>query len=403
MIKIELFGKFSISINGNDATQALGNSQKGRHILEYLILHRGEPLTSSELSGLLWPDEEISNPENALRVLVSRTRSALSRFDPMLSECIITIYGAYRWNTELPHTVDAFRFEALCNELLRAKEYSREMEAMLEKALALYKGDISAINEVGDWIISCNVYYCSLCIKTVQHAIRLMEDKHHDAGIVSVAQRGLMVDPFDEGLHLALMRSLAALNRHHEAQSHFHRTQDVYFNEYGISLPESIQSLYNDLIHTSQSLESDIDTVHLTLQQLNAAIDGAFICEYAIFRDVYIPLMRNLAHLGESCHLAVMTISLADRSEENDSPYIQKAMENLLAAIGKTLRPFDVVSRCNSTRAVMLLPSVTMQLGKELLDKIKRMFRKTSTVSTVKLTSKLVSITGKAPFDDIPS
>jgi len=394
MIAIELFGKFRIEVDGQDATQALGNSQKGRRLLEYLILHRDDPMTASELYTLLWPDEGISNPENALKTLLCRTRSALSRFDPLLSECIITAHGAYRWNTELPQTVDVFTFEALCTELLQAKEHTDEMEEKAETAFALYKGDLSAMGDTGDWIIARNTYYSSLCIKTARHAIQLMEANQHDAGIIRVAQRGLMVDPLDEEMHLALMRSLVKQNRRNKALRHYHRTQNVYFNEYGTHLPESVQNVYKDLIHADQSADLDIDTVKLTLQQADAAAHGVCSCEYAIFKDVTLPLTRALAYLGQNCCLVVMMITPVSRSEEGNALCTRGAMENLLAVMEEVLRPFDVVSRCSPAQVIMLLPSVTMQSGQALLDRIRRGFEKLSTDSTLKLTSRIVPIVG---------
>jgi len=401
MISIELFGKFRMEVDGQDATRALGNSKKGRRILEYLILHRGEPMTASKLYALLWPDEEISSLENALKTLMSRTRSALSRFDPSLSACIVTARGAYRWNTELPQTVDVFRFEALCLELLQAKEHNDETEEKVDAAFALYKGDLSATGDMGDWIISRNTYYSSLCIKTARHAIQLMEAKQHDAGIIRVAQRGLMVDPLDEEMHLALTRSLVKLNRRNKALRHNHRAQDIYCNEYDTRLLESVQNMCKDPTHADQSMDSDIDTVHLTLQQANAASHGACSCEYAVFKDVTLPLARNLACLGENCCLAIVMIAPVSRLEENNVPHTRKAMENLLAAMEEVLRPFDVVSRRSPAQMVILLPSVTMQSGQALLDRIRRAFEKLSTDSTLKLTSKLVPMADAEPFDDI--
>jgi len=394
MISIELFGKFNVKVDGKDATRVLGNSKKGRRMLEYLILHRDELMTSSELYELLWPDEEIANPESALKTLVSRTRSALSRFDPVLSDCIITSRGAYRWNTDLPHTVDVFMFEALCIGLLQAPAHDHAMEERLEQALALYKGDLSAMSDSESWIISRNAYYSSLCIKTSQHAICLMEEKQHSAGVVRVARRTLEVDPLDEEMNLALMRALVKLNRHNEALSHYHRARDVHFNEYGLRLPESIQSFYRHIIQTDQSLDSDIDSIRLSLERADAGQKGVFSCEYAIFRDACLPLARNLARLGESCYLVMLMISTASGPKGNNGAGMERAMGCLLAATVKVLRPQDVVTRYSPSQVLMLLPSVTMEAGQALVDKIRQAFAKTSPDAALKLTSRFVPISG---------
>ncbi|MCL1796590.1 MAG: winged helix-turn-helix domain-containing protein [Clostridia bacterium] len=398
MISIELFGKFVVKVDGKDATRVLGNSKKGRRMLEYLILHRDELMASSELYELLWPDEEIANPESALKTLVSRTRSALSRFDPLLSDCIITSRGAYRWNTELPHTVDVFMFEALCMELLQVSAHDPAMEEKLERALALYKGDLSAMTDSESWIISRNAYYSALCIKTSQHAIRLMEEKQHGAGVARVARRGLEVDPLDEEMNLALMRALVKLNRHNEALSHYHRAKDVHFNEYGLRLPESIQSFYRRIIQSDQTLDTDIDSIRQSLEQANAGQKGAFSCEYAVFMDACLPLARNLARLGESCCLVMMMISPAGGRTGNNAAGMEKAMGSLLWAMGKVLRPQDIMTRYSATQVLMLLPSETMDTCQALIGKIRQVFAKVSQDAVVKLTSRFECLTGGNVF-----
>ena len=403
MISIKLFMKFSMEIDGQDATQALGNSRKSRRLLEYLILHRGEALSSTELCKMLWPDDEISNPESALKTLVSRTRSALGKYDPLLHKCIITTHGAYRWNMNIPQTVDVFMFETLCLELLQVKEFHGDEEELIETALTLYKGDLGAMSDMGDWIISRNTYYNSLCAKTTRHIIRLMEDKQYYAGIARVTQRGLSVDPLDEDMNLTLMRSFVKLNRRDMALNHYHRVQNMYLNEFGLHLPVSIQNAYKELIRSGQSMDSDIDTVRRTLMQANMASKGAFTCEYAIFQDIYLPLIRNLSRLGEKCCLAVLMISPINTLAEPNSLRTQRAMEKLTVAMGMILRPTDVVARCNPSQTVILLPSLSVQAGQAMLEKIGRAFRKTSKDPEIKLTSKLIPIADEEQYNEVTS
>ena len=119
MINVYLLGRFEMIVNGKKASQVLNSSKKGKLLLQYLLLHKDESITSSDLCEVLWPNDSSANPESALKTLVSRIRAILLNFDEDLGKCIVTSRGAYRWNNELDCTVDVLLFEARCQELLR--------------------------------------------------------------------------------------------------------------------------------------------------------------------------------------------------------------------------------------------------------------------------------------------
>lgn len=392
MIMIELFGKFSIKVDGEDATYALGNSKKGRLMLEYLILHRDESIASSDLYELLWPDEEIANPESALKTLVSRTRSALGRVDQALGKCILTIRGAYRWNTNLPHEVDVFAFEALCAELSAAQTMDEEIEARLDQALKLYKGDLGAFADSGNWIISRNAYYHSLFVKTIHHGIYLYKTIEDFDSVIRICRRGLEADLLDETMHLELMRALVRKNRSNEALIHYHRTKDLHYNQFGLMLPDSIQKCYREIIQADYSLDMDIDSIRRSLNQ-NCKTKGACICEYAIFHELYRPLVQGVQRMGKNPLLAmVMILPENSKAFKNPSGLLEKAMNQLLTIILGALREGDVVSRYSPSQYVLLLPSLNPDKARAMLDSIRQQFSSGQPDGTLKVTSRLAPV-----------
>ena len=92
-VKVFMLGRFEIVANGTEVIKSLGSSKKRIVLLEYLILNRDKPILMKDLFEVLWPGENSTNPESALKTLVSRLRATLSDYSPDLSDCIITERG----------------------------------------------------------------------------------------------------------------------------------------------------------------------------------------------------------------------------------------------------------------------------------------------------------------------
>ena len=76
-IQISMLGRFAILVDGVDLVAQLSKSKKGLCLLQYLILQEGMPVPNQQLYEVLWPSEASSNPESALKTLISRLRSIL--------------------------------------------------------------------------------------------------------------------------------------------------------------------------------------------------------------------------------------------------------------------------------------------------------------------------------------
>ena len=386
-IKIFLLGKFDIMVDGKSAAKVLSNSKKGRMMLEYLILHKDESISSSDLHEVLWPNEASTNPESALKTLVSRMRAALGRFDEMLGKCIVTSRGAYRWNSDLPCSIDVFEFEELCRELSKATVMNRGIEEKLEKALSMYAGDLIAGIDGESWMVSRSAYYHTLYLRTAYLAIRLLKENKDYEGIIRICRRALDVDAFDETMHLELMEALVKTNRSNEALVQYRHATNLHYNYLGMRPPEKIQNFYKQIIQADQSLGMDIDSIRKSLQESDP-LNGAFICEYAIFKDIYQLLMRNFSRLGNNMHLAILMLS-SSGGQVIEPLVLDGAMRQLLNSMIASLRKGDTVTRYSPSQYAILLPSVSYETGRMVLERIRNLFYRQCVDSSLTLAYKL--------------
>ena len=83
-LRIQMLGGFSLKLENRELQDTDTRSKKAWTMLAYLIVHRDQPVSQNKLIDLLWGNElDSSNPENALRITMHRTRGLLERI-PMV-------------------------------------------------------------------------------------------------------------------------------------------------------------------------------------------------------------------------------------------------------------------------------------------------------------------------------
>lgn len=281
-----MLGRFEIIANGTEVIKSLGSSKKRIVLLEYLILNRDKSILMKDLFEVLWPGENSTNPESALKTLVSRLRATLSDYSPDLSDCIITERGGYRWNPALDCEIDVFSFEAACNDVLRAASLTPEVRAQAATLMTLYAGELLPNSDMDAWVVARSVFLHNMYLKAVQHYIVLLkgEDAHDE--IAQVCRLALDVDAFDATLNLELMTALLKIGRSSEALAQYNHATDLHYNHLGIQPPEGMLAFYKKLIKIDNASKTDIDSIRAELCADDTR-SGAFVCEYVIFKDIY--------------------------------------------------------------------------------------------------------------------
>lgn len=372
MIEVSLLGKFEFLVNGKNAEHLLSSTRKGSQMLLHLLLNYGRPVSSTTLYELLWPNETSSNPESALKTLVSRTRGMLTDFDPDLRNCISTDHGAYRWNTELDAHIDVFLFEDASNVILNAAEANDDVHAAIHQMLTSYGGDLVGGREEDSWFISRRTFYHSLFLQTVDHALSLLRAKEEYEQMIRVCRAALDVDAFEETLHTNLMEALIKTNRSNEAMAQYRHLNNLHNSFLGMHPSENLQNYYELVGRTEQSLTTDLNAVRRYLTD-SANPPGAFVCDYSILRDVYQLQMRNLERLGISIYVALIMLTPVSQPPV-DAFEQDKAMHQLLSTMISCLRKGDTIARYSPSQFVLLLPSVNASTGKIVVNRIRNAY-----------------------------
>lgn len=378
VLEVSMLGGFSIRHGDKFLTDDSGRTRQVWNLLEYLICNRTSDITQDTLSEILWPGEETDDPTNALKNLVYRVRTMLK--SSLSDEEYITFgRNTYAFNSHLLIRMD---FETM-DELHRASQNELltddERLKIDEEAIEMYKGDFLPKSADKEWVIARSVHYRRLFISFVTNAVSILQAKQDYARIVEIINRALSFERYDEGLHESLIRAYLGLSDFPKALSHYEYVTNLFYRELGVRLSQNIRDLYREILKTTNDVEFDLSVVCDDLEEA-AGNEGAYFCEYEIFRNIYRLETRSIQRTGESLYLMLVTVCGRDGMVPPQRLLV-KAMDKLKKVLLNSLRKNDVVSMYSRSQFVLLLYSLTYENAEMVKSRLERNFYHTFTTT----------------------
>ena len=371
-VNISVLGAFDIVVNDKSVMPCIGKTQKGSMLLRYLILHRDRAVSHAELHDILWPNEDRANPESALKTLVSRLRHTLNECNDGFGDSILTVHSTYQWNNGMPYTLDLAEFERLCGALKNAQELNPKTREMFQTVVSLYKGDLFASEEQETWVVSSSTYLHNLYEQTVCRYLELLKANREYEEIIAVSRVALEIDTFHEKLHLALMDALVETERINEALMQYKHAKNIHHRYLGVQPPKSILDFYTKIIREGQAHDMDINRFKEELHTYDTS-RGAFVCEYAVFKEIYNLQRRSYERSQKPFYLVMLRIKSMDgRLMEPEK--LDDCMEKLEAVLVECLRKGDVISLYNASQYALLLPLQSEAEANMVMERIKTKF-----------------------------
>lgn len=385
-VAVGMFGDFAVYYDGKEVSGQLGRSKKLKSMAEYLILNYDRAVPNSELYDVLWPNETSVNPRNALKTLMHRLRSLLAQGGaPEDVEVVIARQGTCQWNPALNTQIDVVIFEGAFKRLIAGNMTRVEQVALLREAIGLYRGRFLDDSEM--WMVAPGTYLHSCYLKMVKKLCKLLEEDSQFEEIADICRHALRIDELDEALNRQLILALIAIGRNQEAMERYNHITDLYYTQLGVQISEELRELYRQIVDAEQTMDLDVDSVRDKLQEKDVA-EGAFYCEYSIFKDLYRIETRCLERYGGRMFLGLLTVTNA-YMEMPEMRVLSRAMDQLLEVVKRCLRKGDIVSRFSPAQYVLLLPTVTYETGQMVLERIQKAYRREFPKSPVIVSFKL--------------
>lgn len=371
VIRVQMMGSFSIFVNGECVDGMIRRSRKSAALVQFLILNAGIPVPNRRLFDVLWPEESSSNPESALKTLVSRVRGLLRRVSPEMVGCIVAESGGYRWECLPGVSVDLYEVEEILGRLESGAEPGARKE-LFEKLMRLYRGDLLQSGDQSEWSLSRSTALHNRFVSAALEYVELLKGEKDYDQIEAVCRQALETDNFDERFHMALMSAQIRTGQMDDALAHYLRVRRLYYRHLGVQPSEDLQAFYRKILRTGRVQQLDLNTVRSELLKKDGAKEP-MVCDYSMFREMYSLMVFNQEKNGFPVLLAAVLLDDAG-DVPVDAARLDDAMLMLLEILRAEFGWGDVITRFGPAMYVLLLPGAEMQKAGMKLERIRQRF-----------------------------
>lgn len=384
-MRVQMLGGFSVYV---DDIQVVSSEAGGQvwNLMSYLLHARKKTLTQQQLIGALW-DDSVDDPSAALKNLIYRLRKAFADAGvPNARRVVLSGGGTYRWNNDIPIRVDTEVFEAACAAADEADTQTEQMR-LDQLALDCYPGDFLPGVTARAWAVPVRSQYHARYFQTLYRLLTACEATGRWQQMQDAALRAVEVDRFEEETHRYLMLALFHLGRQDQAITHYNYISDLFYRERGTDLSPELRATLRQIAETVKSGSSNLTLLKEELRE-DSLPDGAYYCEYEIFKSMCRVQARSAQRDGIPVFLGLLTIS-APTGGEPENNARNAAMQALHRAVAGSLRVGDVFSRCTGTQYIVMLPDITYENGERVLGRIARRFKSSYHSRKISLSSNL--------------
>jgi DNA-binding SARP family transcriptional activator/tetratricopeptide (TPR) repeat protein len=235
-LRVRVLGQFDVE---GVEERAFG-SRKARMLAARLALAAGMAVSADELVDVLWGAHLPAHPRDQLGVLVARCRRAVGAHQ------LVRVGGGYALRVDW---LDLRAFEQLASEATEAWSQGRAGVAGAAAAAAMeLAGGRVLPDEDGDWLLAARVSAESSEREVLRIAAQAALASGDDGAAITLAERCLTADPYDEVALRLEMTALAATGRVGSALAAYARVRARLVEDLGVSPGEETERLHRRLL-----------------------------------------------------------------------------------------------------------------------------------------------------------
>lgn len=396
-VHIQMLGGFQIQKGDYTLTQTSKRTKQVWLLMEYLIANRKVHTTVDKLIEVLWADtSSCTDPMNALKNLVYRARDLLkTELNDEETKFIIYSQGAYMWNPQLHCVVDVEEMEQLLHQAAAAGLDRYQRILLYQKALGYYKGDFLPNSNFAGWVVTRSTQLATTYVNCVHTLCGFFEETQDYSEVISLCESAIELTPFQESLHKTLTYAYISTGQNTKALRHYHHVTELFYRELGVDISSNLRDLYRQITKTINQVELNLAVVKEDLQEAYSG-NGAYFCDYEIFKNLYRIQARCLMRTGQSIFVALVSLMDTDGTilkGEKSVAAVNLFKETILSS----LRRGDTVSAYSSTQFIIMLPLVNYENAEQIMNRIIRRFESAHRKKSLKIIYMLRPIEAMEP------
>ena len=356
-LQASMFGGLQIHVGDQYLVEQGGRVNKPMELLVYLLLNIGAQTSNEQIMEALWGDDEVENPAGALKNAAYSLRRQLAKAG-LQQECIITRDRQYAWNPEVPVELDIDRFNKLYETAMQTPGTPPEkVERCCREAVALYAGDFLPALSDRYWLMARASTLRQRYLSMVLHLSDLLlssEDRSGAEEVMNLCSRALLLEPLSEELQLRHFTALRKLDMKTAVLNHYPVVANMFFDEVGEPLPESIREIFRWASEGADLPMEDIRHIQKDLDEItrdDRPIRGAYFCPYEVFKHMYHMVVRSATRNSEDVILLLVTLTPQEAPKQERI----RVMLSVKELIKNMLRKGDVFSRYGRNQYVLML------------------------------------------------
>jgi LuxR family maltose regulon positive regulatory protein len=233
-LRIYALGQAQVELGGKNIQWVTAQSRD----IFFCLLQHPQGLRKEELGGIFWPEHSPQKLDAILRSSLYRLRRAIFR------ESIVFEDSLYRFNWKCNHWFDVKVFEKLLDQAGQTPDVAKKKKsALLEEALALYRGDyLSGV--YADWCVAERDRLRERCLAALEELAKLKADQGELQRAVELYQSLLAQDQYYEVAHRELMRCYYRQGDRASAIRQYQACARILREEMGLSPMPETEKLY---------------------------------------------------------------------------------------------------------------------------------------------------------------
>jgi hypothetical protein len=212
------------------------------------------------------------------------------------------------------------------------------------------------------------------------------ENRYQD--IISVCEKTMGIDTYDEKVHVAFLEALVATNRIAHARMHYSYITELLYRDLGISPSAELKETYAKISGNAKYIQHDMDAILSSFSDEERAAEGPYFCDEEIFHELFKLERRRLQRNGQSNCLMLLTVSNANFGIPS-SEVLKAARNALKDVLMASLRKGDVVCVWNDAQLLVMLSSLTFEDAEMISHRIITRFHKAYTGTPLMLQKKI--------------
>ena len=124
-------------------------------------------------------------------------------------------------------------------------------------------------------------------------------------------------------------------------------------------------------MEVGRQLSNSLEQMRLEIKSQGSA-QGALLCDYAVFKEMYALHMRNLERMGTSMYLGLVMVGAV--AGQLSAARQEEIMGELGGLLQGSLRKGDTIAQMNANTYALLLPMVDRQTSVMVMERLKRAF-----------------------------